>query len=682
MNRLLMPLLLGCWLLVSALLWVGWNQSVRSFETTSLQQMESHTHSLAEIQKTLVQLKLQEIERILVALETLAASTQMDRKQLEQAMRARKQPSPEILAFILLNHQGELQAFSLPELNPELSDRDYFVWHKDNPDSGRSYISPPLYSRSNDAVLFVAISRALHNQDGEFIGVLAAAIDLEQLASELGKLTEDGSHATVLSDLNGRIFFRMPWLPESTGLQSGVLASHVGELGSMHATRITSPFDGQSRQLSYGRIPDWPVVVYVSEDLSATELQIRTHRQIETQRALLALAFFSLLMGSLLLLLRRYQTNQVHLQQSEERFRLAQDAAQLGVWDLDLQSGELKWDNQIWKQLGYDKPAFPLSMQAWLDTIHPEDLPQVQQLLEASLRSRKPFLLEFRCQTASGQWQWQQGRGQVVSWDLQGHPLRLTGTSLNIHEYREAQQQLAERTEALQRSNADLEQFAYVVSHDLRQPLRMIRSYVELLEKRLQNQLDGDSRLFMHYITDGAARMDQMLVSLLEYSRIGRMGEPKALTPSRQLLDEALTFLQPEIQETQAEIICPEAWPDIYISRNEGIRLFQNLMGNAIKYRQPEQQPKIQIEITEQTNHWLFCIRDNGIGIAPDQQDRLFKVFQRLHARSEYEGTGIGLAICRRIVERHGGRIWVESAGANQGSAFCFTLAREEQPLA
>lgn len=679
MNRLLMPLLLGCWLLVSALLWMGWYQSVRSFEATSLQQMESHTHALAEIQKTLVQLKLQEIERILIALENLATNNLMDRQRIEQAMRARKQPSPEVLAFILLDNQGESKAFSLADQNLELADRDYFVWHKNNPHSDRSYISRPLHSRSGEPVLFIAISRALHNQQDEFMGVLVAAIDLEQLAAELGKLTEDGTHATVLSDLKGRIFFRMPWLPESTGLQSSVLASHMGELGSMHSTRITSPFDGQSRQLSYGRIPDWPVVVYVSEDLSATEQQIREHRRIESNRALLALLLFSLLIGSLALLLRRYQRNQLHLQQSEERFRLAQDAAQLGVWDLDLQTGELDWDEQIWKQLDYDKPAFPLTQQAWLSTIHPDDLPQVQQLLETSLRSRKPFLLEYRSRTAAGQWQWIQSRGQVVRWDSQGHPLRLAGTSLNIHEYREAQQQLAERTEALQRSNADLEQFAYVVSHDLRQPLRMIRSYIELLEKRLQDQLDGDSRLFMHYITDGAGRMDQMLVSLLEYSRIGRMGEPKTLIPAKQLVDEALSFLQPEIRDTQAEIHFPEHWPDIFISRNEGIRLFQNLIGNAIKYHRPDHPPHIQMAVSEQGSHWLFCIRDDGIGIEPDQQDRLFKVFQRLHTRSEYEGTGIGLAICRRIVERHGGRIRVESEGANQGCCFYFTLAREEQ---
>ncbi len=228
--------------------------------------------------------------------------------------------------------------------------------------------------------------------------------------------------------------------------------------------------------------------------------------------------------------------------------------------------------------------------------------------------------------------------------------------------------------QALAHSNAELEQFAYVVSHDLRQPLRMVNSYVGLLERHLADKLDEDTREMMHFASDGAKRMDQMLVSLLEYSRVGRMGEPMAPLDSRQVLDEALHFLQPAIKESAAEIVITGQWPQVVASRDEFSRLWQNLIDNALKYREPGRPVRIEISAEHGGEGWCFCVHDNGIGIEPDQTKRLFKVFQRLHTRREYEGTGVGLAVARKVVERHGGQIWVESPGKGQGSRFCFTL--------
>ena len=239
---------------------------------------------------------------------------------------------------------------------------------------------------------------------------------------------------------------------------------------------------------------------------------------------------------------------------------------------------------------------------------------------------------------------------------------------------------ISERTRLmheLERSNAELEQFAYVASHDLRQPLRMVNSYTQLLERSLKDKLDDQTREFMGYVRDGAMRMDAMLVSLLEYSRVGRMGEPLALVNSRTLLEEALQFLSPSSTEAGAEVTVSGDWPVVLASHNEGVRLFQNLIGNALKYRSPETPPVISVHVEPRGPDWLFSIRDNGIGIDPKQFERLFKVFQRLHTRSTYEGTGIGLAVCRKIVERHGGTIWVESEGEGLGSTFRFTLPKD-----
>lgn len=233
---------------------------------------------------------------------------------------------------------------------------------------------------------------------------------------------------------------------------------------------------------------------------------------------------------------------------------------------------------------------------------------------------------------------------------------------------------LQQQADRLVRSNAELEQFAYVASHDLRQPLRMVNSYVQLLERRVADRLDEDTRQMMGFVTQAAQRMDQMLVSLLEYSRVGRKGEPMAALLMREALDEALRFLAPLSAETQAQIHIRGHWPELVASRNEITRLWQNLVGNALKFRAPDQVPQIEISAAPDAQGWRFEVADNGIGIDPEQFERLFRVFQRLHTHSEYEGTGIGLALARKIVERHGGRIWVESDGLGQGSRFVFCL--------
>ena len=252
----------------------------------------------------------------------------------------------------------------------------------------------------------------------------------------------------------------------------------------------------------------------------------------------------------------------------------------------------------------------------------------------------------------------------------------------DITQRKETERLLALQREELARSNAELEQFAYVASHDLRQPLRMISSYVQLLEQSLAQHLNTDTQQMMFFVRDGALRMDQMLVSLLEYSRVGRKGSPLAVVDSRERLDEALHFLSPAIHEAQAHIDILGEWPQLHASRDELTRLFQNLIGNAIKYRARDRTPHIVITVEAKDEEgWLFCVKDNGIGVAPNQFHRLFKVFQRLHTRNEYEGSGVGLAVCRKIVERHGGKIWIESAGEGCGSMFYFSLPKwQAQP--
>ncbi len=241
----------------------------------------------------------------------------------------------------------------------------------------------------------------------------------------------------------------------------------------------------------------------------------------------------------------------------------------------------------------------------------------------------------------------------------------------------EQQHTLKSRNQELLQSNQELEQFAYIASHDLRQPLRMMNSYVQLLERRLDDKLNEETRMMMGFVRDGAARMDQMLMSLLEYSRIGRSGEPMELCDVSLLLEQVLADLALPIKEREADIQLPKALPWLWVSCHEFSRLLQNLISNALKFCPAQVRPQIQINVQEHAQYWQFAVRDNGIGIPQEQHGRLFQMFQRLHTREQYDGTGIGLALARKIVQRHGGEIWVSSPGEGRGTCFEFTVSKK-----
>jgi len=225
----------------------------------------------------------------------------------------------------------------------------------------------------------------------------------------------------------------------------------------------------------------------------------------------------------------------------------------------------------------------------------------------------------------------------------------------------------------LARSNAELEQFAYVASHDLREPLRQVSSYVTLLERRYTAALDDDARAFIGFARDGAKRMDSLILDLLDYSRIGRHERPMLPVDLSAVLAEVVGNLSVAIDDAGARVELPSQLPMLKGDYVELVRLFQNLIANAVKYRDAERPLVIRVSVQSDGQHWLITVADNGIGIAPEHFERIFRIFQRLHGHGQYEGTGIGLASCKKIAEHHGGHIWLDST-PDQGSAFTVTL--------
>ena len=264
---------------------------------------------------------------------------------------------------------------------------------------------------------------------------------------------------------------------------------------------------------------------------------------------------------------------------------------------------------------------------------------------------------------------------RTVLTDAHGRPTGSLGVAHDITEREHGERALRETVRRLDASNQDLEQFAYVASHDLREPLRTISSYLSLIERRFGERLAGDGVEFLAFARDAAKRMDQLVLDLLDFSRIERKGAAIEPAEAGPLVDEALRYLASLIAETAATIEVSEAVGAAWIKADQSqiVRLFQNLVSNALKYRADGRPPHLRIGCVRRGRMWEFSVEDNGIGIEPQYFERIFGIFQRLHAAGKYEGTGIGLAVCKKIVERHGGEIWLTSRPGH-GSTFSFTI--------
>jgi PAS domain S-box-containing protein len=304
----------------------------------------------------------------------------------------------------------------------------------------------------------------------------------------------------------------------------------------------------------------------------------------------------------------------------------------------------------------------------WTQFIHPDDLEENLRAWRDSIASGEPFILEHRFRRADGAYRWHLSRAQAMR-DANGNISMWIGSNTDIHEQKE-------KEEELQRANDDLQQFAYSASHDLQEPIRNVAVYSELVAKRYHSVLDADGQQFLGFLQEGGRRLATLINDLLTYTRAGMAQVNEAPVAASQVLQHALSSLAEAIREGDARVTWDEL-PEVYMAESHLQQVFQNLIANALKYRS-EAAPQIHVSAAVQGTGWRFSVRDNGIGIDPKYKEKIFGVFKRLHQDQKYTGTGIGLAICQRVVERYGGRIWVESE-PGEGATFFFTIPRHPQ---
>jgi len=491
----------------------------------------------------------------------------------------------------------------------------------------RTYVGKVSYSLSEGGAV-MHISTPIHDERGDVIGVLAGHADLAEMTEIMRAATAVSASEDAYLVNTSRFFVTEPRFGKGFALKKAI--------HTKGAEACLGRGDGMGLYDDYRGVP----VLGTYRWLSERELCILTELdQAEAFAPIVALrnatfaagAAMALCAASLGVIFTRTITGPV--------LQLVKATEEIGAGNLDYRIAATARD-----EIGKLAAAF-------------DDMTGKLKQAEGELRKHREHLEELVEERAA--------------------ELKRTNEGLEAEmvERKRAEEQLKRTLADLERSNKELEQFAYVASHDLQEPLRMVSSYTQLLARRYQDQLDQDAHEFIGYAVDGAERMRRLINDLLAYSRLGTRGKSFGKTDSRQVLEESLANLQTAIGETGATVT-HDGLPTVIADESQLTQVFQNLVGNAIKFH-GQAPPAIHIGAERKHDEWVFSVRDNGIGIDPQYYERIFVIFQTLHPRDQYPGTGIGLALCKRIVERHGGRIWVESA-LGEGATFCFTIPDRE----
>ena len=582
-------------------------------------------------------------------------------------------------------------------------DRLYFLNGKAGP-----YVQNPYYSLAAQAIAMNAAA-PIYAPDGRLLAVLAGQIDLRDLNAIIGGWARLHESADAYLVNTSSLFVTQPrFIQDPAVLLRGNQTEHVKRCLRRESGALdTLDYRGKPVLVVYHWLPERGLCLVVKMDQGEALRPVR-----EFGAAIAVISLLELLLAALIGLgLARGLTRPIQaLQQGAARFgsgeldtrlpdtsrdELGQLAAEFNRMAEGLSrqqthlrrraeqffslapdllctispAGRLVDVNPAWDQvLGYrpeELRGHPLA-----DLAHPEDLPALRTALQHTAGDTVGSRFEGRVRHHDGGYRW-------LAWALIVSPQDplLYAAARDITDRREAEETLRRQAEELERSNRELEQFAYVASHDLQEPLRIITSYVQLLARRYQGRLDPDADEFIGFAVEGANQMKSLITDLLAYSRVGSRGRDLAPVEMEAVLARVLEQMQLALEESDGTVT-HDPLPAVLGDEVQMMQLLQNLIGNALKFH-GSKPPRIHVGARREEGHWLFFVRDNGIGIEPQHAERVFVIFQRLHGRKDYPGTGMGLAICRKIVERHGGRIWLESE-PGRGTTFYFTLQPAE----
>lgn len=594
-----------------------------------------------------------------------------DRAAMDAVLAREDRRHPEVVGFRIFGPDGRMVGGvgNVANRNIDISDRDYFQTLRDQPESGL-VVAPPLFGRASRRWL-IGLARRITNPDGSFGGVVYAAIPADVMKGAFAALKIGGNGVILLAHRNFKI---AAWFPVPPGMKDPVGTEGISDtLRSIIASGVpsaqydaTSPVDGVLRTVSVRKIGLWPYHILVA---LAEDDYLADWKNDRTRLLLFGGLMVSLVVAGMVVIHKRiagWRQATDALAESERRFKTLVNNIPQKVFLKDANSNYLTCNAAYARDLELEEQ----------DIAGHTDFDFFPHALAEKYRRDDAEVMASRTVRDMEESYFHAGRELTVQTvkvpieDERSAVVGVLGIFWDITARKSAEQALLDKTEALSLSNADLEQFAYVASHDLQTPLRNIVSFTQLLETRYKGRFDADADEFIGFVVNSSKQMSKLISDLLEYSRIAGWNRELQRVPVAEAVAQALENLKQDMEITDGEIVlgdlpCVMGEPTLLAS------LFQNLIGNALKYRAPDRRPIISVTAELQApDLWRFAIADNGIGIDPQYFTKIFEMFQRLHPQSESEGTGIGLTLCRRIIHRLGGRIWVQSE-PGKGTAAC-----------
>ncbi len=586
---------------------------------------------------------------------------------------------PVIDTMGVFDHQGRSIAHSsiYPAPSANVADREYF---KTLATAGgrKTVITAPLVSRLTGKTIVFYVTR-ISGPDGVFRGVVTVGVNpgFFRDSFRVALIRPGSTFALFRSDAT--LLVRHPHAEDVIGKSFSQLKlfKELVPKAPAGTYEITSTIDNAERLVSYRLLGQYPLLINASFDMNELLAEWRKNAWRLGGGAAASVLLLLVLLAVIIHQLHRRALQAKALEESEAHYRTLYNNTPVMLHSIDADMRIINVSDYWLSKMGYSREEVLGKRSSDFMTPESREI-TINESLPKFIRDGKVDSFAIQMVTKSGELL-DILLSAIAQYDEPGKFKQSLSVLIDITERNRLDTELHKTLEDLGRSNADLEQFAYVASHDLQEPLRMVSTYVQLLARRYKGQLDADADDFIGFAAEGAQRMSRMIAELMEYSRIHSDAHPFVSVDLNNVARVALDNLRVRIDEEKASVeVAP--LPMVFGDHGQMVSLFQNLIGNGLKYSREGVAPHIHITANRLADYWHICVADNGIGIESEYLEKIFRLFQRLHVRGAYEGTGIGLTVCKRIIERHGGRIWAESVHG-EGSQFIFTIPATADPV-